>query len=216
MRSIAPVLPGLVPFGAIVGVAGLESGLTEIQVIGMSLLTYAGASQLAAFQLLDQSAAIPVVVFAALIINLRLVMYSASIATHFQQLSPRKRWGLAYFLVDQVFAISLVEFAENKSTSRLWYYLGVAIPNWAAWQSGVVIGVVLGANIPSSLELDFAIPLLFLAILVPTLEDKETITAALVGGTVAVAGLNLPLQLGLVIGSVVGLLAGLLVDWRSL
>ncbi len=178
----------------------------------MSLLAYAGASQLAAFQLLDGGAALPVIVAAALVVNLRLLMYSASIAPHFQRMASWRRWPLAYLLVDQVYAVSLIEFTDNDATNRTWYYLGVAVPNWVAWQSGVVLGVLFGTDAPQNLHLEFAIPLLFVAILVPTVKDRPTLAAGVVGGAVAIAGLGLPLQLGLVTGAVAGLMAGILVD----
>ena len=212
LKDVAPVVPGFIPFAMITGVVAVKSGLSDVQAIAMSFFMFAGASQLAAVELLEQNAAIAVVVAAALIINLRFMMYSASIATYFQHISKWRRSVLASMLVDQVYAMTYVRFTEDESTNRTAYYLGVAVPSWGVWQAGTVAGVFLGSDLPSGWGIDFVVPLLFLALLFPTIDDWSTAGAAVVGGLVAVAGMNLPLQLGLITGGVVGMITGLILE----
>jgi 4-azaleucine resistance transporter AzlC len=208
-RAAAPVLVGVVPFGLIAGAAAVDVGLTGLQAVGLSVFVFAGASQLAAIELLGQDAPIAVVVVAALVINLRMLMYSASIAPHFRDAATRWRAGLAYLLTDQAYALSITRFDADRPVRRRWYYLGCAVPLWGVWQVCTVIGVVLGARVPASLPLDFAVPLTFLALLVPAIDDRASAAAAAVGGSGAVVGAGLPLNLGLVVGAVAGVLAGL-------
>ena len=152
-RATAPVLVGIVPFGLVAGAAAVGVGLSGLQAVGLSAIVFAGASQLAAIDLLGQDAPLAVVVVTALVINLRMVMYSASIAPYFQGVATRWRAGLAYLLTDQAYALSVTRFGADGTVRRRWYYLGVAAPLWAVWQVCTVVGVVVGARVPESLPL---------------------------------------------------------------
>jgi 4-azaleucine resistance transporter AzlC len=187
-------------------------GLSGLHAVGLSVLVFAGASQLAAIELFGENAPVVVVVVTVLVINLRMTMYSASLAPYLQAFSTRWRAGMAYLLTDQAYALSVAEFRADKSVDRKWYYLGTALSLWVVWQLCTVIGVVVGARVPESLPLEFAVPLTFLAILVPTITDSPSAVAAAVGGTIAVLGAGLPLNLGLITGGVVGVIAGLVVE----
>ena len=213
-RATAPVLVGIVPFGLVAGAAAVGVGLSGLQAVGLSAIVFAGASQLAAIDLLGQDAPLAVVVVTALVINLRMVMYSASIAPYFQGVATRWRAGLAYLLTDQAYALSVTRFGDDRPVRRRWYYLGAAAPLWAVWQVCTVIGVVVGARVPESLPLSFAVPLTFLALLVPAITDRGSGVAAAVGGAGAAVGVGLPLNLGLIAGALAGVLAGLVAESR--
>ena len=213
-RATAPVLVGIVPFGLVAGAAAVGVGLSGLQAVGLSAIVFAGASQLAAIDLLGQDAPLAVVVVTALVINLRMVMYSASIAPYFQGVATRWRAGLAYLLTDQAYALSVTRFGDDRPVRRRWYYLGAAAPLWAVWQVCTVIGVVVGARVPESLPLSFAVPLTFLALLVPAITDRASGVAAAVGGAGAAVGVGLPLNLGLITGALAGVLAGLVAESR--
>jgi predicted branched-subunit amino acid permease len=206
LRDVAPVLVGVVPFGLVAGAAAVDAGLSGLQAVGLSVVVFAGASQLAAIELLGNDAPLAVVVGTILVVNLRMVMYSASIAPGFGDVRARWRALVAYLLTDQAYALSVT----REDGSRLPYYLGVAAPLWVVWQLCTVVGVVVGARVPPWLPLDFALPLVFLAILVPAIDDGTTAAAALVGGTLATLGTGLPYELGLPLGAVCGVAAGLL------
>ena len=212
VRAVAPVLVGIVPFGLIAGAAAVRVGLSGVQAVGLSVVVFAGASQLAAIELLGSNARPAVVVATALVINLRMLMYSASIAPYFRETATRWRAGLAYLLTDQAYALAVTRFGADRPVRRRWYYLGAALPLWAVWQVCTVLGVVAGARVPDSLPLSFAVPLTFLALLVPAVTDRASGAAAVVGGTAAVLGAGLPLNLGLIAGAIGGVLAGLVVE----
>ena len=213
-RATAPVLVGIVPFGLVAGAAAVGVGLSGLQAVGLSAIVFAGASQLAAIDLLGQDAPLAVVVVTALVINLRMVMYSASIAPYFQGVATRWRAGLAYLLTDQAYALLVTRFGDDRPVRRRWYYLGAAAPLWAVWQVCTVVGVVVGARVPESLPLSFAVPLTFLALLVPAITDRASGVAAAVGGAGAAVGVGLPLNLGLIAGALAGVLAGLVAESR--
>ena len=211
VRDVAPVVLGIVPFGLVAGAAAVDTGLSGLQAVGLSVVVFAGASQLAAIELLGEGAPLAVVVGTVLVVNLRMLMYSASIAPRFRGVAARWKALVAYLLTDQAYAMSLTTFRE-RDVSRRGYYLGTAAPLWVVWQLCTVVGVVVGARVPAWLPLDFALPLVFLALLVPAIEDGGTAAAGLVGGSLATLGAGLPYELGLPLGAVAGVLAGLATD----
>jgi len=215
IRATLPLQLGLIPFGLVAGVAAVDAGLSPLQAIGLSVVVFAGASQLAAVDLLAQDASLVVVVLTAVVINLRMSMYSASIAPYFESL--RRRWEAtcAYFLTDMSYALAIAEFTDDDETDRRWYYLGAAVTIWAVWQVATVVGVAVGASVPDAWGVSFAVPLVFLSLLVPELADRPRVVAALVGGSVAVLGAGWPLNLGLLGGALAGVAAGVVVEGRA-
>lgn len=207
--AIAPVLLGVLPFGLAAGVVTAEAGYGIPETMGHSLLIFAGASQIAAVSLLGDGAAVAVVVLTVLIINLRMMMYAASLAPHMADLPLRRRAAGAYLLTDQAYAVSIVEFRRPMSADQRWgYYLGAAMTLWLPWQLSTVAGVVVGASLPDSVPLGFAVPLMFLALLVPAVTDRPTLAAALTSATVATAGATLPWNLGVLVGALLGIAVG--------
>ncbi len=204
----APLLLGIAPFGLVVGVAAVEAGLSPLQTVATSVVIFAGASQLAAVELFGRDAAPAVVVLTAAVINVRMVMYSASIAPRFRAYPRHLRPLCSYLLTDQAYALTV---APEEHLS-VYHYLGIAGSLWAVWQVATVAGIVVGRGIPPSWGLTFAVPLVFLALLVPAVTDRPRLVAALVGGTVAVVGAELPFNLGLVTGALAGVGAGLAVE----
>lgn len=207
VRTVAPVLLGVVPFGLVAGATAVEAGLGIDGALGLSVVVFAGAAQLAMIDLLGRDAPLAVVVATGLVINARMFMYSASIAPFFRRLGAAPRALVAYLLTDQAYALSLAEF--RRTGTSLAYYLGVATTLWVVWVACTAIGAVVGARLPAWLPLQFAVPLTFLAILVPAVVDRASLVAAVVGGGVAVAGVGLPFNLGLLAGAVAGIGAGL-------
>ena len=209
VRDVSPLLLGIVPFGLVAGIAAVNAGLGLAEAVGLSVIVFAGASQLAAIELLAQNAPLAVVIGTAVVINVRMVMYSASIAPYLADYGRRFRAGLAYLLTDQAYALSVAEYERTPDRNRWRYYLGAAATLWIVWQITTVVGFVIGAGVPDAWGLTFAVPLVFLALLVPAMKDRPTVLAAVVGGAVAVAAAGLPMNLGLLTGAVSGIVAGL-------
>jgi len=211
-RDGLPFQPGIVPFGFVTGATAVEVGLSPVQAIAASVVVYAGTSQVAAYELLDSTTPLFVVVGAALAVNLRMMMYSASLAPYF---AGRGRWVravVAYFIVDPVYAMSVTEFNQNGSRDRLRYYLGLGLTVWLGWVLATAAGVVFGARLPDGLGLSFAVPLIFLALLAPRMTGRASVAAGVVAGATALVAGGLPFDLGLLVGGVTGVAAGLLIQ----
>jgi 4-azaleucine resistance transporter AzlC len=212
-KLTAPILLGVFPFAVVSGVAAVSIGLPPIEAIGMSLIVFAGASQLVSIQLFSAGVPLPVIILSGLIVNLRLLMYSAAIAPNIKEHSPRWKMLLAYMLTDQAFAVSISHFTSKPDQPhKQWYLFGTAFAMWLTWQIGTMIGIFIGGQLPASWSLDFAIPLSFLALVMPTLRDKASISAAMTGGLVALILYTFPFKLGLTIASIIGIAVGLFVE----
>jgi len=208
--DLVPVLVGVFPFGLIAGIAAVDAGLGSIQAYATSPMVFAGAAQLAMMDLIARDAAPIVIVATALVINARFVMYSAALAPAFRELGPiRKAYG-AFVITDQSFAVSVVRFdrIDEPLADRFAYFMGASLGLWGTWQISSLTGVILGAELPAEWSLDFAIPLVFMALLFPAIKDRGTTIAAITAAVAAVALVSLPLNLGLLVATGIGLVAG--------
>jgi predicted branched-subunit amino acid permease len=212
VRGALPILIGVIPFAMISSVAAVSVGLTFFEAVGMSVIVFAGASQLAVFQLISVGSPWIIMVLTAWVINLRFTMYSATLAPYLQKLSTWQKALLAYMLSDQAFGVSLSHFVVNENVSHRWYFFGAAFTVWVAWQISAVIGALMGALVPASLGFDFAFPLSFMALMFGALRDRPTVVAALVGGIIAILAKTLPYNTGLVLAIFLGIAAGYLAE----
>ncbi len=213
-KAIAPVLLALIPFAVAFGATAMGGGLSALEALFMSVFVFAGAAQLATIPLISAGASVAVVVLTVLVVNLRLTLYSASLAPHFGRLPLGWKGLLSYLLTDQAYAATITRFddGETQEPDKRWYYLGVALAIWVTWQAATMLGVFLGAWASEGWSLDFVLPLTFIALAVPAIKDRATTAAALSAGGAAVLAATLPLNLGLMTAASVGVLGGLFAD----
>ena len=210
-----PVQLGVVPFGLVFGVLGIASGLTVLQTILMSSIIFGGASQVVFAQLWSIGASPIVTGGSVAIINSRHIIYSANISKYISVLSLRWRLALGYLLTDKAFAISFQEF-ENRNRFAHYRLLGGGLTLWVFWQISTVTGVFLGANIPPYLNLEFAIPLTFIAIILPRLKSIAQISTAVTASIIAIFGQEIPYGLWIIVASISGMFIGGLINQRKL
>jgi predicted branched-subunit amino acid permease len=220
-RAVAPMLIGVIPFGLVAGATPATTGLGGETSIGLSTIVFAGASQLAAADALADGASAAVAIIAACTINLRLMLYSASLAPHLALVPLRQRLLIGYLLTDQAYAVSITRWTAEADAEaaggqpapgldrKLPYYFGAALTLWGNWQVCTVIGILIGSAVPESLPLDFAVPLVFLVLLVPAITSRPSAVAAMVGGGIALlsaeAGAD---HLSVLFGALAGIVAG--------
>lgn len=207
-----PLTLGTIPFGFVFGAYAVSIGISPFEAIAFSLLINAGSSQIAALGLLVAKANPLLILFSIALINLRFMLYSATWAIHMHELKKSWKWLFSYWLTDASFLLILKKFQEKSSPDTVWYSTGVAFGQWSSWEISCIIGVILGPIIPTSLPLDFALPLLFISLLTGHMTSSPMVIAALFSGFTAVAFINLPNNLGLLISIVVGILSGLWVE----
>ncbi|HVL19928.1 MAG TPA: AzlC family ABC transporter permease [Amaricoccus sp.] len=217
-RDSLPFLIVVVPFGMIFGVLASEAGWTLAQTLGMSVLVIAGASQFTALQLLHEQAPLLIVIATSLAVNLRMAMYSASIAPYVGGAPAWQRGLAAYFLTDQTYGVAIGRYARQPPLGpggNMAYFLGCALPVCGPWYAATWAGAVAGAAIPEALALDFAVPVTFIALVAPGLRTRPNVAAAVVSVGVALALSGLPYSLGLMVAAVVAMLAGAFLELRE-
>ncbi|GER91415.1 hypothetical protein KDW_55770 [Dictyobacter vulcani] len=201
----------------IYGVSALGAGIPAGIAQAMSLVVFAGSAQFIIAQLVAAGTPALVVVLTAFIVNIRHMLYSASLARHVQKLGWRWKIVLAYLLTDEAYAVTMQHYqrAEIESDYKHWYFFGAGLTLWTGWQLSTAVGVFLGAQIPASWSLDFASTLTFIALVVPALKDRANTAAALAAGLAALAFVALPLKLSIVAAIFTGIAVGLLMEKRS-
>lgn len=218
VRAQLPILLGTTPFGLIFGVLALEAGLTPLASFSMSWIVFAGSAQFIGASLFAGGSSALVLILTTFVVNLRHMLYSASLAPHVKHLPAGWKWLLAYLLTDEAYATSITRYQESlerpeAEANRHWFFLGAGLTLWSSWQIATALGVWVGAQAPAGLGLDFTLALTFVALLIPALNDRPALGAALVAALISVLLKNLlPYNLGLIAAVAAGIIAGLVFE----
>jgi len=213
VRSELPLLIGVFPFGLIYGASASASGLPPAVAQAMSAVVFAGAAQFIAAQLMHSGAPAAVVILTIAVVNLRHVLYSASVAPYVERLPLRWRGWLAYLLTDEAYAVTIVHYETSGMTpTGHWFFLGAGASLWTTWQLSTALGIILGTTVPAAWPLDFAVPLTFIALVMPTLIDRPAAMAALSAGVISMLARALPYQSGLMLAALAGIGVGMILE----
>lgn len=209
-RDAAPMLLGTIPFGLVAGATPVAAGLGVADVMGLSLIVFAGASQIATAEVLTSGGSVAIAVLTAWTINLRLILYSASLAPTLAHESKRRRLLASYFLVDQAYALAISRWdGTDEPTDRLPYFFAVGGLLGSTWLAATYVGAVAGSSLPADIPLDFMVPLVFLVLVVPAMVSRPAILAAVFGGGGAVVAHQVGAgRLAVMIGGLLGIGAG--------
>lgn len=216
VRAELPLLIGVFPFGTIYGALAISAGLPPSAAQLMSSIVFAGSSQFAAAQLVHEAAPALVIVLTIAMINVRHMLYSASMAPYLKKLSTGWKSLLAYLLTDEAYAATVLHYQQQGLTpTSHWFFLGAGLALWTTWQISSALGIFLGTALPSSWPLDFALPVTFIAMVVPGLRDRPLLAAAISSSAIALLAHALPYKLGFVVAAFIGIAAGLLLERRA-
>ena len=216
VRAEFPLLVGVFPFGMIYGALALNAGLSTLASQLMSSIVFAGSSQFVTTQLVHDAAPGFVIILTIAVVNLRHMLYSASLAPYLKDLSLKWKVLLSYFLTDEAYAPSILKYEiEGITPTGHWFLLGAGFSLWFIWQTSTALGIFLGTAIPESWSLDFALPLTFIAMVVPALKNRPMIAAALSAGVVALLAFSLPFKLGLILAALTGIAVGTIMEGRK-
>lgn len=218
LRDSVPMLVGIAPFGIIFGTLAGAGGLSLWQALGMSLFVYAGSAQFIVISLMGAGASPVVILLTTFIVNLRHVLYSATLQPQVNALPQRWRVILAFWLTDETFAVvQRYYLVRGPSALAHWYWVGVASSLYACWVSSSVVGVLFGEAVPdmAGWGLEFAMLATFIGIVVPLLRNRPQIAAALAAGAVALATYAWPYKLGLMAAAFSGIAVGVLLERRQ-
>ena len=216
VRAEFPLLIGVFPFGMIYGALALNAGLSTSASQMMSSIVFAGSSQFVTAQLVHEAAPALVIIVTIAVVNLRHMLYSASLAPYLHDLSLRWKALLSYLLTDEAYAPTIIKYEkEGIKPFSHWFLLGAGFSLWFTWQISTALGIFLGTAIPEDWPLDFALPLTFIAMVVPILKNRPMVASALSAGVVALLAFSLPYKLGIILAALTGILVGTILESRQ-
>ncbi|SFA97256.1 4-azaleucine resistance probable transporter AzlC [Collimonas sp. OK607] len=219
-RDTLPMLIGAAPFGVIFGALAAAGPLAPWQGQLMSLGVFAGSSQFIAVGLAAGQVGLLVIWMATFIVNLRHMLYAATLLPHISHLPARWRFLLGFLLTDETFAVMNAYYLKHGHEPQgHWYFLGSGLSMYGNWQFWTLVGLLFGTVFPQlqTLGLDFAMVATFIAIVVPQLFRLPQLAAAIAAGLFAWFLRDLPYKLGLLAAIMAGVGVGLaLSHWQAL
>jgi len=218
IRATLPLEVGSIPFGIIFGALAVNRGLSPAAAMGFSLFVYAGSAQFIGSTLVAQGVGIPLIVFTTFIVNVRHVLYGATLAPHVKHLPQRWLLPLGFWLTDETFVVVITRYnLPDSSPFKHWYHLGSSVTMYINWNFWTLVGIVAGQSIPdlSQYGLAFAMDVTFIGMIMPQLKNRPMVLAALTAGLSAVALNDLPNKLGIIVAVFIGIAVGLATEILS-
>jgi 4-azaleucine resistance transporter AzlC len=194
------------------GVLAAESGLDIFTAVAFSMAVIAGAAQFTALSLMQDQAPVFIVIIVGLAVNLRMALYSATLATHLGAAPFWTRAFVAYAILDHSFALADQKYQNEPDMSlprKLAFYFGATSLVAVIWVVGTGFGAWLGTRIPDWLALDFAMPIAFIALVAPALRSLPHVVAAFTAATLSLLLAPAPYGLGLIIAALIALVLAL-------
>ncbi len=204
LRDMSSVAPGLAAWGMMTGVAMIKSGMSLVEAVAMTLLVYAGSSQLAAIPLIAAGAPVIVIWATGFCVNLRFVVFSAHMRPYLMHLPRRWRLLAGYVTADLSYVMFTKRFHHPPQTAperqaQLAYLMGGCATNWGSWQAASLLGIFLAHSVPTHWGLGFAGILALLGVACSLASSKLRLVSAGVAGAAAVAAFALPFKLNIVV-----------------
>lgn len=215
VRAELPLMLGVVPFGFIYGALAVQIGVPASIAQAMSSVIFAGSSQFIAAPLIAAQTPALILILTVFFVNLRHMLYSASIAPYLEHLSGWWKILLAYLLTDEAYAVAIAHFQKEDDTKkRHWFLFGAGVTLWSFWQASTAIGIFIGTRVPPEWSLDFALPLTFIAIVIPMLKNRAPVVCALAAAVGGVMTFGLPYKLGYVLAAILAIAVGFVLEER--
>lgn len=209
---------GAFPFGMIYGTLAMTAGLSKGATMAMSAFVFAGSSQFIAVGLVAAHAPVAIIILTTFIVNLRHMLYSATLLPFLKKLPRKWRVALAFWLTDETFAVSVHRYHRKGSLDFAhWYQLGSSVAMYINWQIWCFVGMVLGDRIPdaSNWGLDVAMPVTFIGMIIPFVKSWPMGICVLTAGAASLLTLSLPYKLGIMVSAFVGIGAGLAAEYSK-
>ncbi len=216
-KAMLPITTGILPFGLVMGTVSYAANLSSVEALGMNFIMFSGSAQLAVIELMLQDTSSIVVIATGLLINLRFMLYSAAFSPYVENSNLWVKIFCAYNLTDQTYSAMKANEDKYKSIPEaVEFYIGSAICMLLAWHGSVIIGFIFGNFLPTSIALDYAIPLSFITLVIPTLKHKNYIYVAILSTVLSIIFKPLPYNLGLLSSALLALMFGAFLNRKSL
>ncbi len=213
VRQAVPIMFGYGPIGVAYGVLARQAGLTLAQTVAMSIFVYAGSSQFIAAGMLGAGAGFLPIVSTTLLVNLRHLLMSAALSPHLGGLRRSFLALFAFHITDETFALHSANL--DRGPAHPWLLLGINLASYGTWVLSSLLGGLFGSILPdpARLGLDFALPAMFIALLVVQLKGPvHMLVGGAAGALSVVIALLLPGNWNVVLASILAAGLGLVVS----
>jgi 4-azaleucine resistance transporter AzlC len=181
-----PVFVGYLPIGFAYGVLAMQAGFTAIETVLMSIMVYAGSAQFIGVGMVAAATGITTIILTTFLVNLRHLLMSASLAQRLSGKDKRKLALFSYLITDESFAVNSVWLRNNNDVAFRSLF-SVNVTAYLGWISGSILGALVGAQ-PINVEkygLDYALPAMFIILLIFQLENRKYIVLAIIAGVLS-------------------------------
>lgn len=183
LKMSIPVIIGFIPIAIAFAIMAADAGLSAFESVAMSVMVFAGASQMMAVEMIAENAGYIQIVIVTFIMNFRHFIMSACVFEKMNRneknMSLPMKLLCGFGLTDESFAIFTT---TDVSKCNKWYFLGILLGTYSSWVVGTVIGTLLGAVLPGvvSDSLGIAIYAMFIALLVPKIKGNFRLWAVVI------------------------------------
>ncbi|MGG4197327.1 AzlC family ABC transporter permease [Paenibacillus popilliae] len=221
VKDCVPTLLGYLSIGLAAGVIQKTAGLSIAEIALMSMILYAGSAQFIAAGMIAASSSITAIIITILFVNLRHILLSAALAPYFRHLTPLRNMLVGSLLTDETFGVAITEAAKKKRISEKWMH-GLNITAYVNWLVANLAGAFLAQWIsnPEKFGLAFALPAMFIGILVLSMLGRNRIKLDIVVAIIAVviavgSSFFLSSSMGVIVATIIASTIGMVVEkWK--
>jgi 4-azaleucine resistance transporter AzlC len=213
-----PIILGYLPIGFAFGVLASTAGLNILNAVAMSVFLYAGSAQLISVGMIASGATVAAITLTVFMVNLRHLLMSAYLAPYLGRLNRWQQALFSYEITDESFAVHSIHFRKNGVPPANQLF---ALNHSAhlAWITGTALGAWLGGLLSFDTEafgIDYALPAMFIALLVMQLEKRLHVLVALLAAALGLAFYLLGMsQLYIILATVIAAAAGAILHSRE-
>lgn len=221
VKDCIPTLLGYLSIGFAAGVVEKTAGLSIMEIALLSLILYAGSAQFIAAGMIAANSSPTGIIVTILFVNLRHILLSAALSPHFRHLTPMRNMLIGSLLTDETFGVAINEAAKRKGIDEKWMH-GLNITAYLNWFIANLAGAFLGQWIanPETFGLDFALPAMFIGLLVLAMLSRTTLrldTVVAISAVVIGVGVSLVASssLGVIVATLIASTIGMVLEkWK--
>ena len=181
-----PIWLGYISVGFAYGVLAQKAGLSMLTAILMSVIVYAGSAQLIAVGLFAAGASAASIILTTFVVNLRHLLMSAAVSPHLKEWTKPQLVAFAFELTDETFVLHSSRFVTGDPLKTETFAINIS--SQCSWILGTWLGFAVGHVIMDVrlFALDYALPAMFIALLVLQIRDRVQVVVAILSGLLAV------------------------------
>jgi predicted branched-subunit amino acid permease len=210
--AVLPMLAAYIPFALVVGSVATEHGGPFAAWAG-GWLIFGGSAQLATVRTFD--AGTVAAILTGLLVNARLLVYSASLGRQWAEQPRWFRFAAAGLIIDPTWAVGERHAAQcDDLREQRGYFLGAALTLGTGWTTAIAVGALIGARL-DSIDLSIVIPLCLLGLIGAGLRARGARSVIVVSAAVALLTASWPSGTGLLMAVAAGCVTGMVNERRS-